>query len=165
MSLNYVPAVLIGAYQFRDHGFYNSQYFQGCGTHGTPFDYVYTGSGSTSQEALNDALDQIAGSGYAGADLILAAEQGNVDDEVDPNYPEEPTRPHIEDFEHVDQAERMYEEATDEYELAMKDYQSIIDHYDTHYYISIRFSTLDQCEVGYENGFLTATRVQTRVES
>lgn len=51
-------------YEVRDHGVDHAQYFQGCGTSYTDFDIVFTGAGSTGQEAYSDALDQAAMSGY-----------------------------------------------------------------------------------------------------
>ncbi len=53
---------VIGAYEVVDHRWDGSQYFQGCGTHGTSFTHVYTGCGTSQKDAANDALEQIAGS-------------------------------------------------------------------------------------------------------
>lgn len=43
-----------------DHGIEHSQYFQGCGTSFTSYSQVVTGCGDNPNEALEDALDQIA---------------------------------------------------------------------------------------------------------
>ena len=50
----------ITEYQILFHGIEHSQYFQGCGTYGTPFDDVATGTGDTKSEALQDALESLA---------------------------------------------------------------------------------------------------------
>lgn len=47
-------------YELIDHGIDNSQYFQGCGTDYTSFDYVATGIGDTPADAIDDCLEQIA---------------------------------------------------------------------------------------------------------
>lgn len=52
------------AYEVIDHGVDHAQYFLGCGTAFTPFDFVQTGVGSTPHEALEDCLDQIAMLGF-----------------------------------------------------------------------------------------------------
>lgn len=49
-------------YEIINHGWENSQYFQGCGTYGTPFEDVVTGSGMDAKEAYEDALEQLPGS-------------------------------------------------------------------------------------------------------
>lgn len=46
-------------YEIIDHGWDNSQYFQGCGTAYTKFDRVATGIGDNAKEAYEDAVDQI----------------------------------------------------------------------------------------------------------
>ena len=46
-------------YEIIDHGRMYSQYFRGCGTSFTRFTHVWTGVGSSSKEAYNDALDQM----------------------------------------------------------------------------------------------------------
>ena len=46
-------------YEIVNHGIENSQYFQGCDTHGTSYDHCVTGCGDTAAEALEDAIDQI----------------------------------------------------------------------------------------------------------
>jgi hypothetical protein len=46
------------------HGLEHSQYFQGHGTAFTRFADCATGIGSTEQEALNDALEQLASNGW-----------------------------------------------------------------------------------------------------
>ena len=51
-------------YEIINHGYDHSQYFQGCGTYGTPFEYVATGCGMTAKEAYEDAVDQIAMTGH-----------------------------------------------------------------------------------------------------
>jgi hypothetical protein len=45
-------------YEIIDHGVENSDYFQGCGVSFTEFESVYTGTGDTPAEALDDALGQ-----------------------------------------------------------------------------------------------------------
>lgn len=54
----------IEAYEFRDHGYEHSQYFQGCSTYGTPYDYVATGAGLSRHEAIDQALEIAAMDGY-----------------------------------------------------------------------------------------------------
>ena len=46
-------------YEIIDHGRMYSHYFRGCGTSFTRFTHVWTGVGSSSKEAYNDALDQM----------------------------------------------------------------------------------------------------------
>lgn len=48
------------SYEIIRHGVDGSQYFQGCGTCFTDFDFVQTGIGSTEKEAFDDALECIA---------------------------------------------------------------------------------------------------------
>ena len=47
-------------FEICDHGIDHAQYFQGCGTSYTRFDYVQTGCGENAREAFDDALEQIA---------------------------------------------------------------------------------------------------------
>ena len=46
-------------YEIINHGRMYSHYFQGCGTCFTRYTHVWTGVGSSSKEAYNDALDQM----------------------------------------------------------------------------------------------------------
>jgi hypothetical protein len=46
-------------YEIINHGWKNSQYFQGCGCSHTRFDHVATGAGNNAKEAYEDALEQI----------------------------------------------------------------------------------------------------------
>jgi hypothetical protein len=47
-------------YELVDHGIAYSQDFPGCGTAGTDYDDVVTGSGDTFNDALEDAREQLA---------------------------------------------------------------------------------------------------------
>lgn len=47
-------------FRVRDHGEDGSQYFPGCGTSFTDFTECGTGMGDTGDEALEDALEQMA---------------------------------------------------------------------------------------------------------
>lgn len=47
------------AIEIINHGYEHSQYFQGCGTYGTDFDIVYTGSGDNAKDAYDDAVEQL----------------------------------------------------------------------------------------------------------
>ena len=49
----------ITAYEIINHGYDNSQYFQGCGTYGTEYNEVFTGIGNNAKEAYEDAVEQI----------------------------------------------------------------------------------------------------------
>lgn len=49
-------------YEILNHGAYYSQYFQGCGTYGSPFKNVVTGCGMDAKKAYDDALEQLPGS-------------------------------------------------------------------------------------------------------
>jgi hypothetical protein len=64
------------AYEIIDHGVEHSQYFQGCGTAFTEYDEVYTGIGSSLQEALADALNQTF-------ELNDSEELKNLQDEIE----------------------------------------------------------------------------------
>ena len=46
-------------YEIINHGYCNSQYFKGCGTAYTNFDFVVTGCGNNAKDAYNDAVEQI----------------------------------------------------------------------------------------------------------
>lgn len=46
-------------YEIIDHCWDNCQYFQGCGTAFTTFDYVQTGCGDNAKEAYEDAVNCI----------------------------------------------------------------------------------------------------------
>lgn len=59
----------IARFQIIDHGIEHSQYFQGCGTSYTNFDYCVTGCGGNATEAFDDALEQIASGAYGSVDL------------------------------------------------------------------------------------------------
>ena len=47
------------AYEIVNHGWSNSQYFQGCGTAYTEFDHVATGCGTDAKQAYKDAVENI----------------------------------------------------------------------------------------------------------
>jgi hypothetical protein len=49
----------MATYEIVDHGWDNSQYFQGCGTAYTDFDHVVTGVGDNAKTAYNDAVEQV----------------------------------------------------------------------------------------------------------
>lgn len=51
-------------YEIINHGYYHSQYFQGCGTAFTDFDWCSTGIGMNAKDAYEDAVEQIAMSGF-----------------------------------------------------------------------------------------------------
>ena len=46
-------------FEIINHGWDNSQYFQGCGTSYSDFDNVVTGAGYTAKDAYEDATEQI----------------------------------------------------------------------------------------------------------
>ncbi len=71
---------VIASYEIVDHGVDSEQYFQGCGVSFTEYDHVSTGMGDTVREALDDALDQLAMSGYT-LGPELNAEVKTADDE------------------------------------------------------------------------------------
>jgi hypothetical protein len=52
------------AYEIVDHGIEHEQSFQGCGVFGTGYTAVFTGIGDNPCEALEDALEQAAMSGW-----------------------------------------------------------------------------------------------------
>ena len=47
-----------------DHGIENASYFQGCGLAFTEFEGIATGCGNDPREAVDDALEQLACSGW-----------------------------------------------------------------------------------------------------
>lgn len=51
---------IVRSFQILDHGWDNSQSFQGCGLAFTLFDDIATGCGNNPREALNDALESLA---------------------------------------------------------------------------------------------------------
>jgi hypothetical protein len=54
----------IADYQIIQHGVNHESYFEGCGVALTPYTDVATGIGDTAEEALGDALDQLAQGGW-----------------------------------------------------------------------------------------------------
>lgn len=46
-------------YEIINHGYDHSQYFPGCGTAFTKYDFCVTGAGDNAAEAYQDALDQV----------------------------------------------------------------------------------------------------------
>ena len=54
--------VRITDHEIVDHGINWPDYFRGCGTYGTGFEYVVTGHGDNPLEAIEEALEIIAGS-------------------------------------------------------------------------------------------------------
>lgn len=54
----------VAEWYIEDHGIENSQYFQGCGVSHSRWDMVGVGAGSTPREAYNDAVEQLAMSGW-----------------------------------------------------------------------------------------------------
>jgi hypothetical protein len=51
-------------YEIVVHGIEHEQHFQGCGVSGTSYTAVFTGIGDNPSEALDDALEQAAMSGW-----------------------------------------------------------------------------------------------------
>jgi hypothetical protein len=51
-------------YEIVVHGIEHEQHFQGCGVAGTDYTAVFTGIGNNPDEALDDALEQAAMSGW-----------------------------------------------------------------------------------------------------
>ncbi len=66
------------AFEIVDHGIEGSQYFQGCGTAFTDYTDVATGIGDNYQEALDDALESLAQSGW-NVDVVVSDK--DADDE------------------------------------------------------------------------------------
>ncbi len=60
---------IIGAFEVVDHGWENSQYFQGCGTSFTAYNDIATGCGSSQRDALDDSLESLAQNGWEVEDL------------------------------------------------------------------------------------------------
>lgn len=74
-------------YDIVDHGIEHEQYFQGCGTAHTKYEHCFTGCGEDAREALEDALEQMASSGfdlgqYLDVNQILADEDIDHDTTV-----------------------------------------------------------------------------------
>ena len=51
-------------YEIINHGYDHAQYFQGCGTAFTDFEDVSTGAGDNAKDAYEDAVEQLAMTGY-----------------------------------------------------------------------------------------------------
>jgi hypothetical protein len=79
-------------YELVDHGIEHSQYFQGCGTSGTPFDVAVTGIGNNPAEAIEDCLEQVA---TIGIDVDAEALEAQI--LADNEWKEFPTEPAVED--------------------------------------------------------------------
>jgi hypothetical protein len=77
----------VNAFELVDHGIDHSQYFQGCGTSFTEFDYVITGVGDNPAEAIDDCLDQIVMAGFDADDL----EKRILESEGWEEFPAEPS--------------------------------------------------------------------------
>jgi len=54
----------VAEWHTEDHGVENNQYFQGCGTSFSRWDDVGVGAGGSVREAYNDAVEQLAMSGW-----------------------------------------------------------------------------------------------------
>lgn len=65
----------IKEHKLMDHGIEHCQYFQGYGIIFTGFGYMSMGAGGSINEAIADAIDQIATAGYDVENLIDAIEQ------------------------------------------------------------------------------------------
>jgi hypothetical protein len=59
----------IEAFEVIDHGVEHEQYFAGCGTAFTEFNHVATGIGTSCAEAIDDALESLATSGWDTDDM------------------------------------------------------------------------------------------------
>lgn len=68
-----------------DHGVEHEQYFQGCGVAFTEYNEVFTGIGDSAYEALDDALENAAMSGYdvSGVENTLSDEPDLPGPELD----------------------------------------------------------------------------------
>jgi hypothetical protein len=64
------------AFEIVNHGIQHSQYFQGCGTTFTDYTDVATGIGDDYNEALNDALENLAQMGW-NVDIVVSDEDGD----------------------------------------------------------------------------------------
>lgn len=69
---------IVEDFQIINHGIEWSDYFRGCGVIGTTFDEVFTGTGDNPKEALENALEQAASSGW-------------VVEWIENNFPETPS--------------------------------------------------------------------------
>ena len=68
-----MPDKIAVAFEIVDHGIQNAQYFQGCGTSFTDYTDVATGIGDTFSEALDDALENLAQTGW-NVDIVVPDE-------------------------------------------------------------------------------------------
>ena len=62
---------MLKSYEILDHGYCNSQYFQGCGVSHTRFTHCFTGCGMNAKEAYEDAVEQA----YCGSDIREALDK------------------------------------------------------------------------------------------
>ena len=85
--LDYSLNKLIEEYELIDHGVEHSQFFQGCGVSLTKFTDIATGYGENPAEAINDALEQLAGYGYDVDELErrILEDEGWKEFPIDPN--------------------------------------------------------------------------------
>lgn len=78
----------IKAYEIINHGVEYSDYFQGCGVSGTEYTYVATGIGDSEDEALADALEQLAQNDWdteSNAELLADEQKASLRDLVTPH--------------------------------------------------------------------------------
>jgi hypothetical protein len=138
-------------FELIDHGIDGSQYFPGCGTSFTDFAHVATGCGDNPAEALDDLLEQVASS-TSGLDIddlerrILESENnGNPFPELPSafqrcleanGFDEEPTEPDRDDFD----TDEEFEEAYNDWETRLQEYQEFTESADVYYYLSLRWS-------------------------
>lgn len=74
-------------YEIINHGIEYSDYFQGCGVSFTEFTDVATGIGNSEDEAIADALEQLAQLGWdveSNADLLADEKKASIQDIVTP---------------------------------------------------------------------------------
>jgi len=136
----------VADFELVDHGIDNPQYFQGCGTTFTNFEFVETGSGDNPKDALEDVLEQIAMQGFDTEDLEKRILEENESILVDGAFPEEPSalaealaaeglmtvEPDPDDFED--------DEALED---ARQKYDEVLESSETHYMLSIRWNKAD----------------------
>lgn len=68
-TFNEVLGRTVVEFEIVNHGIEHEQYFQGCGVAFTEFEDVRTGMGDNPREAVDDAIEQLAESGWDVDDL------------------------------------------------------------------------------------------------
>jgi len=140
--------LLVGEFELVDHGIDNPQYFQGCGTSFTKYEYCATGCGDNPVEALDDLLEMVSqhcgeGDQFFDTEGLEARILADLDLKEMPDHPSA-LQEMLEANDCGEAPQRENFASDDEFETAQEEFEIKVDEIaqecENNYYLSLRWN-------------------------